>query len=43
MVAKKPQLDAATLRVVKQVLALPPKKNEEMKVGRASNKKEARP
>jgi hypothetical protein len=40
-VAKKPQLDAATLTVVKQVLALPPKPHDQMKVGRKAKKKGA--
>ncbi len=32
--AKAPKLDAATLDVVKRVLALPPKQNKDLKVGR---------
>jgi hypothetical protein len=36
---KKPKLDASTLKVLKQVLALPPKPHEEMKVGRPAAKK----
>jgi len=41
MATKKPKLDAATLTVVKQVLALPPKPHDQMKVGRAPKKKGA--
>jgi hypothetical protein len=36
---KKPKLDAATLRLVQKVLALPPKPHEDMKLGRAKKKK----
>jgi len=39
MERKKPNLDAATVKVVKQVLAMPPKHQEEMKVGRQTRKK----
>lgn len=34
MATRKPKLDAATIEVVKRVLELPPKRNEELKVGR---------
>ena len=37
--AKAPKLDAATLDVVKRVLALPPKQNKDLKVGRPETKK----
>lgn len=37
--AKKPKLDAKTLKVLKQVLALPPKPHEEMKIGKPAAKK----
>lgn len=40
---KKPKLDATTLKVLKQVLALPPKHHEEMKVGRLAPKKKRDP
>lgn len=39
MATKKSGLDAATLKVVQQVLAMPPKPHENMKVGRAPKKK----
>lgn len=35
MPSRKPDLDDATVRVLKKVLALPPKHHDEMKVGRA--------
>lgn len=35
----KVDLDAATVRVMKQVLAMPPKPHEAMKVGRQKKKK----
>ena len=38
----KPKLDAATLDVLKRVLAMPPKHHEDMKVGRATPKKKKR-
>ncbi|UVK48790.1 hypothetical protein BPNPMPFG_007285 (plasmid) [Mesorhizobium sp. AR07] len=42
---KKPQLDAATVKVLKRLLATPPKPHDEMKVGRPaqSKKKKADP
>ena len=40
MTSKKTDLDAATVRVLKQVLAMPPKPHDEMKVGRAAKKKQ---
>lgn len=36
---KKPTLDPATVSLVKQVLAMPPKHHDEMKVGRTQDKK----
>jgi hypothetical protein len=36
---KSPKLDAATVEVIKRVLALPPKHHDEMKVGRPPRKK----
>jgi hypothetical protein len=40
MAKKKLDLDADTIRVMRQVLAMPPKPHEEMKIGRpAQNKK----
>jgi hypothetical protein len=35
---KKPKLDAKTLAVAKRVLAMPPKHNADLKVGRQSKK-----
>jgi hypothetical protein len=35
----KPKLDAATVRVIQKVLAMPPKPHDEMKVGRPAKKK----
>jgi hypothetical protein len=43
MEAKKPKLDPATVKVVKQVLAMPPKHQQDMKVGRAARKKKRGP
>jgi hypothetical protein len=40
---RKPKLDATTLKVLKQVLALPPKHHDEMKVGRPTQKKKRGP
>jgi hypothetical protein len=40
---KKISLDDATVRVMKQVLAMPPKRHEEMKIGRPANKKKRSP
>ena len=37
------KLDPATLDVVNRVLAMPPKKNEELKVGRPRSKKKRDP
>lgn len=39
--SKKMELDEARVNVVKRVLALPPKKHEDMKVGRPSTKRNA--
>lgn len=39
MAAKKPKLDEATLKVVRQVLAMPPKHNADLKLGRPAKKK----
>ena len=36
---KKPNLDPVTIKVVKSVLAMPPKPHDDMKVGRHSAKK----
>jgi hypothetical protein len=43
MVNKKPDLDAATVHILKRVLAMPPKHHDEMKVGRPKSKKRAAP
>jgi hypothetical protein len=40
---KKPDLDDATIRVMKQMLASPPKRHSEMKVGRPVIKKRRGP
>ncbi len=37
------KLDPATLDVMKRVLAMPPKKNEDLKVGRPQDKKRRDP
>jgi len=39
MAKKKLDLDADTIRIMQQVLAMPPKPHEEMKIGRPSQKK----
>lgn len=39
MTEKKSDLDEATIKVMKQVLAMLPKQNKELKVGRKANKK----
>lgn len=39
---KKPNLDEATLHVLKKMLTTPPKPHEEMKVGRPANSKKQR-
>lgn len=39
MTDKKPRLDPATVAVAKRVLAMPPKQNAELKVGRAGGPK----
>jgi hypothetical protein len=36
---KKPDLDPGTVQIVKRLLAMPPKRHDEMKVGRPANKK----
>ena len=43
MTGKKTDLDDATVRIVKQMLAMPPKHHGEMKVGRPANKKQRSP
>ncbi|MEJ0069579.1 MAG: hypothetical protein WDO24_13550 [Pseudomonadota bacterium] len=43
MPAKKPDLDADTLRVLKRVLSMPPKHHDEMKVGTPTKKKKRDP
>ena len=43
MAQKKPKLDAATIKVVKQVFALPPSPHEALKVGRPVAKKKRGP
>ncbi len=43
MTDKKINLDDATVRVMKQVLAMPPKRHDEMKVGRPKKKKKRGP
>ena len=40
---KKPKLDDATMRVLKKMLAMPPKPHDEMKVGRPANSKKRGP
>lgn len=40
---KKPELDDATVRIMKKVLAMPPKHHDEMKVGRPMDKKRRGP
>jgi hypothetical protein len=41
--AKAPKLDPATLDVVKRVLAMPPKQNKDLKVGRPPKEKKRDP
>jgi len=41
MPSRKPDLDEATVRVLKKVLAMPPKHHDEMKVGRPEKKRPA--
>jgi hypothetical protein len=41
MADKKPDLDAATVRILKRMLAMPPKHHDDMKVGRPKAKKRA--
>jgi len=43
MTNKKPKLDSATLRILKRMLAMPPKPHEDMKLGRASQSKKRGP
>jgi hypothetical protein len=43
MAAKKPKLDEATLKIVRQVLAMPPKHNVDLKLGRPAKKKKRGP
>ncbi|WP_422000666.1 hypothetical protein [Reyranella sp.] len=43
MASKKPDLDDATVRILKRVLAMPPKHHDDMKVGRPKSKKRAAP
>lgn len=40
MVSKKPDLDDATVGILKRILAMPPKHHDEMKVGRPEKKKQ---
>lgn len=40
---KKSELDPETVDIVKRVLALPPKRHEEMKIGRSASKKKREP
>jgi hypothetical protein len=40
MAGKKPDLDDATVNILKRVLAMPPKHHEEMKVGRPTEKRQ---
>ena len=40
---KKVKLDADTIRVMQQVLAMPPKRHDEMKVGRPAQSKKRGP
>jgi hypothetical protein len=40
---KKIGLDKATINLVKRVLAMPPKRHEDMKVGRPANKRKRGP
>ncbi len=42
MAKKTRELDAATLEVVKRVLAMPPKQNEELKLGRPPKRRKKR-
>ena len=41
MPSKKPDLDAATVNILKRMLAMPPKPHDDMKVGRPKAKKGA--
>ncbi len=41
MVSKKPDLDDATVNIMKRLLAMPPKPHDDMKVGRPKAKKRA--
>lgn len=41
MTSKEPDLDEATVRILKRVLAMPPKHHGDMKVGRPKGKKRA--
>lgn len=43
MATRKPNLDAATVTVMKRMLAMPPKLHEDMKVGRPAKKKKRGP
>jgi len=39
MTNKKPDLDDATVNILKRMLAMPPRPHDDMKVGRPKNKK----
>jgi hypothetical protein len=39
MAANKPKLDDATIKIVKQILSMPPKPHDKMKVGRPKKEK----
>lgn len=39
MTSKKPDLDSATVNILKRMLAMPPKPHDDMKVGRPKSKK----
>lgn len=43
MAERKSSLDAATVDVMKKVLAMPPKRHEDIKIGRPANKKKRGP
>jgi hypothetical protein len=42
MTSKKPNLDDTTIELMKKMLATPPKRHDEMKVGRPPRKKKGR-
>jgi len=41
--AKKPDLDAQTLRIMARMVRMPPKPHDEMKLGKSKGKKKASP